>query len=279
MPPAARVGDMHVCPMVDPGPKPHVGGPVLPAGCPTVLIGFMPAARVMDTCTCVGPPDAIARGSPTVLIGNMMAARIGDQTVHGGTITVGCPTVIIGEVGGGPIAVPSLGVPGAPSTTCRGKPLRQQEQPMSCLQASTSMAIRDMSGQEVSEARLRAESFARGSPPGYHPINGTMISDATTMLSDHGVPNNGWQANANAAAIQNATSGGNPVIMFLGNPGHAVIADGVRNNPDGTQSVLLRDPGLPGAAGCREMVVGGTEWNNRVGPTGTWILSFPPKSK
>jgi uncharacterized Zn-binding protein involved in type VI secretion len=98
MPPAARIGDMHTCPMVTPGtpPVPHVGGPVLPPGCPTVLIGFMPAARVGDMCTCVGPPDNIAMGSTTVLIGYMQAARIGDNTVHGGVIVVGCPTVMIG---------------------------------------------------------------------------------------------------------------------------------------------------------------------------------------
>jgi uncharacterized Zn-binding protein involved in type VI secretion len=92
---------MHTCPMVDPGPKPHVGGPILPPCEPTVLIGGMPAARVTDKCTCVGPPDVIAKGSPSVLIGNLMAARLGDLTVHGGVITVGCPTVIIGEVGMG----------------------------------------------------------------------------------------------------------------------------------------------------------------------------------
>jgi uncharacterized Zn-binding protein involved in type VI secretion len=92
---------MHTCPMATPGtpPVPHVGGPVLPAGCPTVLIGGLPAARVTDMCTCVGPPDAIAKGSPTVFIGNLMAARMGDMTVHGGVISIGCPTVIIGEVG------------------------------------------------------------------------------------------------------------------------------------------------------------------------------------
>ena len=95
MPPAARVGDMHTCPMSD-GPKPHVGGPILPPCEPTVLIGYMPAARVGDMATCVGPPDTIAKGSATVLIGNMMAARIGDMTAHGGVITVGEPTVIIG---------------------------------------------------------------------------------------------------------------------------------------------------------------------------------------
>ena len=96
MPPAARVTDMHTCPMVSPGPVPHVGGPILPPGAPTVLIGFMPAARVTDMCVCVGPPDMIAKGSATVLIGNLPAARMGDTTVHGGVIVVGCPTVMIG---------------------------------------------------------------------------------------------------------------------------------------------------------------------------------------
>ncbi len=95
MPPAARLSDMHVCPMVT-GVVPHVGGPILPPCCPTVMIGFLPAARVGDMLTCVGPPDVIAMGSMTVMIGGMPAARLGDMTVHGGVIVVGCPTVIIG---------------------------------------------------------------------------------------------------------------------------------------------------------------------------------------
>jgi len=95
MPPAARVTDMHVCPMVT-GIVPHVGGPILPPCCPTVLIGGLPAARVTDMATCVGPPDVIVKGSATVLICNMPAARIGDNTAHGGVIVLGFPTVIIG---------------------------------------------------------------------------------------------------------------------------------------------------------------------------------------
>jgi uncharacterized Zn-binding protein involved in type VI secretion len=89
---------MHTCPMVTPGapPVPHVGGPILPPGCMTVLIGGMPAARVGDMCVCVGPPDSIVKGSSTVLIGGMPAARMGDSTAHGGSIVLGCPTVIIG---------------------------------------------------------------------------------------------------------------------------------------------------------------------------------------
>lgn len=94
--PAARLTDMHVCSMVNPGPVPHVGGPIVAPGAPNVLIGGMPAARVGDTAVCVGPPDSIVKGSATVLIGGMPAARIGDSTAHGGTIIVGCPTVLIG---------------------------------------------------------------------------------------------------------------------------------------------------------------------------------------
>jgi uncharacterized Zn-binding protein involved in type VI secretion len=95
MPPAARIADMHVCPMVT-GIVPHVGGPILPACCPTVLIGGMPAARVGDMLVCVGGPDVIALGSPTVTISGALAARIGDMTAHGGVITTGFPTVVIG---------------------------------------------------------------------------------------------------------------------------------------------------------------------------------------
>jgi uncharacterized Zn-binding protein involved in type VI secretion len=94
MPPAARVGDMHTCPMVT-GTVPHVGGPILPPGCPTVLIGGMPAARATDMCTCVGPPDVIAVGSTRVMIGGLPAARMGDQTAHGGVIVMGYPQVMI----------------------------------------------------------------------------------------------------------------------------------------------------------------------------------------
>lgn len=95
MPPAARIGDMHVCPMSD-GPKPHVGGPILPPGCPTVLIGGVPAARVGDMAVCAGPPDVIVMGSVTVMIGGQLAARQGDLTAHGGVIVIGIPTVQIG---------------------------------------------------------------------------------------------------------------------------------------------------------------------------------------
>lgn len=92
---AARVGDMHICPMVT-GTVPHVGGPALPPGGITVQIGGMPALRMGDMCTCTGPPDSVVMGSGTVMIGGKPAARLGDSTAHGGSIMAGCPTVMIG---------------------------------------------------------------------------------------------------------------------------------------------------------------------------------------
>lgn len=101
--PAARLTDMHACPMQTPAvvPIPHVGGPIMFQGMPTVLINGLPAARVGDVAMCVGPPDVIVAGSPTCLIGGIPAARMGDQTAHGGTIVAGSPNVTIGDSGGG----------------------------------------------------------------------------------------------------------------------------------------------------------------------------------
>lgn len=98
MPPAARLTDMHTCPMQTPGvpPIPHVGGPITGPGAPTVLIAGLPAANVSSLCTCVGPPDSIVKGSATVMIGGKPAARVGDTTAHGGVIAMGAPTVMIG---------------------------------------------------------------------------------------------------------------------------------------------------------------------------------------
>lgn len=94
--PAARIGDMHTCPMIEPGPTPHVGGPIV-SGEATVIIGGSPAARVGDRAACAGPVDSITQGENTVLIGGRPAARLGDKTAHGGIIVAGCPTVLIGR--------------------------------------------------------------------------------------------------------------------------------------------------------------------------------------
>lgn len=93
--PAARIADMHVCPMVT-GIIPHVGGPILPPGGITVLVGKMPAARVGDMATCVGPPDVIAMGAFTKMFAKMPAARLTSLTAHGGTVVMGFPMVMIG---------------------------------------------------------------------------------------------------------------------------------------------------------------------------------------
>jgi len=95
---AARISDMHTCPMQTPNivPIPHVGGPIIGPGVSNVLIGGLPAAKMGDSCVCVGPPDSIVSGSSTVLIGGTPAVRMGDSTAHGGSIVLGCSTVIIG---------------------------------------------------------------------------------------------------------------------------------------------------------------------------------------
>ena len=111
MPPAARITDMHVCPMVTPGvpPIPHVGGPIMPPGVPTVLIDFLPAANVTTMAMCVGPPDVIVKGSSGVMINFLPAARLGDQTAHGGVIVLGSFTCMIGETGSGSPGAGGLG--------------------------------------------------------------------------------------------------------------------------------------------------------------------------
>jgi len=108
MPPAARITDMHICPMVT-GIVPHVGGPILPPGAPTVLIDMLPAATVTSMATCVGPPDMIVMGSLGVMINFLPAARMMDPTVHGGMIMMGSPTCIIGEIGMGLPGLAGLG--------------------------------------------------------------------------------------------------------------------------------------------------------------------------
>lgn len=123
--PAARVGDMHVCPMATPGtpPIPHVGGPLLPPGAPTVLIGGMPAAVMGGMATCVGPPDSVVLGSTGVFFTGMPAARMGDTCAHGGTIVMGLPTVLIGEMSPGSPQMAMAGpavLAGAPVGTSQG---------------------------------------------------------------------------------------------------------------------------------------------------------------
>lgn len=136
MPPAARITDMHTCPMFN-GPVPHVGGPVI-VGCPTVLTGMLPQARVGDNLVCVGPPDVIVKGSAGVFVGGPPAARMGDMTAHGGVIVLGCPTVIIGETASVPAG--GTGVPITPRMGVEGGAANQAASAAVMIDASKSGA-------------------------------------------------------------------------------------------------------------------------------------------
>jgi uncharacterized Zn-binding protein involved in type VI secretion len=150
--PAARATDMHTCPESD-GPVPHIGGPII-TGSPNVLIGGLPAARVGDPVTCVGPLDTIAMGSTMVLINGMPAARMGDQTAHGGVIVGGMATVLIGMGASGPAIILA-----ADTTTPQPAPL-MREQVYSRLQDHTTNAARKVDqgpdDQVYSARQLRA---------------------------------------------------------------------------------------------------------------------------
>ncbi len=139
MPPAARVTDMHTCPMVT-GVVPHVGGPILPAGHPMTIIGGLPAARIGDMLTCVGPPDVIVKGSPTVIIGGMPAARMGDNTAHGGVIVLGHMTTMIGDSGSGGGGGGAAGGGGETATT-EEPPASEAIDPVSIQAAMVSASI------------------------------------------------------------------------------------------------------------------------------------------
>ena len=186
--PAARVGDMHVCPMQTPAvvPIPHVGGPILPPGVPTVLIGGMPAAVMGGMATCVGPPDAILMGSAGVMIGGQPAARVGDTCAHGGTIVMGLPTVLIGETmpgpppvvvvtpfGGGPAQQPSpvdetenaqadtlksAAQRGAPfCEVCEAEKNKEQEKKSSASKTFVEFELKDDEGNPIPAERYRVE--------------------------------------------------------------------------------------------------------------------------
>jgi uncharacterized Zn-binding protein involved in type VI secretion len=167
--PAARLTDMHTCPMVTPGtpPIPHVGGPISGPCVPPVLIGFLPAATVGDMCVCVGPPDTIAMGSPTVFIGGKMAARMGDPTAHGGVIVVGCPTVLIGEMGSGGAGGAGMGGLKSFCPTIAG---------LDALSSQERLAkLKEMEGQMRKSDPAAADQLAKSR----HTLEMAMLSNAT----------------------------------------------------------------------------------------------------
>ena len=163
------------------------------------------------------------------------------------------------------------------STQCRGQMLIQQEKPMSCGQAASRMVIYSRTGNDVPEATLRDESQKHGKF-GYDEFNGTYTPDVPVMLKDHGVKHAGkWKTPATIDEMEGAMKQGKPAMVLLRDPGHFVVLDGIETKKDGTKSLLIRDPALPGKKGCRSIAVGGEEWNRRVADPNDpgWVLPLP----
>ncbi len=200
MPPAARISDLHTCPMATPGtpPVPHVGGPIT-VGCPTVMIGMQPAARMGDLATCVAPlPDSIAKGSLTVMIGGQPAARMGDPTMHGGMITLGCPTVMIGDAGGGSggggAGAPAAGSAGAAPSSAPGSangPFDSADDAArAALNSANPQSIKDnteYSGliYQGSDGKYYYTGPAKGTDQGANPLRDAPAPAGSTVVGDY----------------------------------------------------------------------------------------------
>ena len=290
--PAARVGDMHTCPQVTPGtpPVPHVGGPILPPGSPTTLICNQPAARIGDMATCVGPPDVISKGAFPVPIGNMPAARMTDQTAHGGVITQGCLTVLIGLAGttGNPMAgIAACRAAAAGRTPPPGAPPGASGRPgqsyNNCGVESSRQIINQATGSNLTEDGLLTNAIANGnvkgpaSPPFSTSVGGTSAEARRQILA-----NNGVQSTIQASTIDNigmATSQGRGVIANLSpsilwastspeskappNSFHAVLVTGVEYDDAGNPvNVIINDTGpKKGQCGIK---VPASVWNQAV---------------
>jgi len=254
--PAARVGDHHTCPMVEPGPKPHVGGPILPPGCPTVLICNKPAARINDKAFCIGPVDTIVKGAFPVTIGNMPASRESDATSHGGKIVIGCSSVEIGLAG-------TTGNPLDATKACRdasnGRPSGSTQQSyQNCGVESSRQIINRANNSNISERNLLNQSMNNNWANRALTIadsGGTSAASRTAILSSHGV-----SSTTQAASMQNlgiALSQGRGVICSVmagtlwapsalppGTGRHAILVTGIEYNSAGDPThVIINDTG------------------------------------
>lgn len=267
---------MHTCPMVTPGapPVPHVGGPILPPGAPTVLIGGLPAARMGDMAECVGPPDMIARGAFPVPIANNPAARMTDQTAHGGVIVAGLPTVLIGLSGtAGNVRVGTMMCNSAADGRTSGS---TQQSYNNCGVESSRQIINQANGTNITENQLLQsainQGFAngtRGSPPMFA-NGGTFPAARQSILAANGVAS-GVQA-SNLENLGLALSRGQGVIASLDAaslwggttpPGslHAVTVTGVEYDDAGKPvNVIINDTGT---GNCGQVVPIAT-WNAAV---------------
>ena len=257
--PAARVGDMHTCPMVTPGtpPVPHVGGPVLPPGGVTVLIGALPAARIGDMSLCVGPPDSIVKGAFPVPIAGSPAARLGDQTVHGGVVSMGCPTVLIGLSGtAGNVRVGTDMCNAAAGGRASGT---TQQSYNNCGVESSRQLINRANGSNVSENQLLQtainKQWASGTP-GSAPVfadGGTVPATRQSILANAGLTSTVQVNTADALGL--AMSRGQGTIASIDAaplwggstpPGalHAVTVTGVQYDDAGNPThVVINDTG------------------------------------
>jgi uncharacterized Zn-binding protein involved in type VI secretion len=230
MPPAARISDIHICPA-------HGLTPVVGPGAPLVLIGGLPAVRILDLAVCPGG-NPIVKGAAFTLISFLPAARMGDPTAHGGTVLMGLPTVLIG---------------GAPMP-----PLMNQGAAMSCGLAVVRMVIFDKTGKVVPEKQLAEES--QNFPGAYDPENGTRQDNMEALLKLHGVDSE-LAEGASADDVENATANGDPAVVHQEDPAHFVVVDEVRTNEDGSRTVVGRDPYPPGQG--KRFEESEEDWNKR----------------
>lgn len=268
---------MHACPFVTPGvpPIPHVGGPVLPPGAPTVLIGGMPAARMGDKAVCVGPPDTIATGAFPVPISSNPAARLTDQTIHGGMISVGLPTVLIGLAGtAGNVGVGTAMCNAAANGRTSGS---TQQSYNNCGVESSRQVINQANGTNVTENQLLQSAINQGSAngtPGSPPVfanGGTTPATRQQILANSGVASSVQSSNLNNLGL--AMSRGQGTIASLDAaplwggstaPGslHAVTVTGVEYDDAGNvKNVIINDTGT---GNCGQVVPVAT-WNAAVG--------------
>lgn len=258
--PAARVGDPHVCPAVTPGtpPIPHVGGPILPAGAVRVMIGGQPAARMGDQAFCAAsPPTPVMAGAFPVPIQSNPAARQTDATAHGGTITVGFPTVLIGLSG-------TTGNPRVGSQACQAAAAGRtsgatQQSYNNCGVESSRQLINQATGANVSENALLTQAIqsgnANGTPGG--PLvfanGGTGAPGRQAILAANGVPSTVEGATMTNLGL--ATSRSQGVIanidaaLLWGPPTppgalHAIAVTGVEYDDAGNPTnVIVNDTG------------------------------------
>ncbi len=262
--PAARITDMHTCPMVT-GVVPHVGGPIL-SGQANVLIGGLPAARVSDKATCVGPVDFIVKGAATVLIGGLPAARMGDNTMHGGVIIAGMATVLIGDASAGG----TLGNPVAAASVFPG-----QQNYGNCGIQSAQQLVRQSTGDNVTEDAMLNRALTQGwAEQGADAVDtgGTSPAGRQQILADRGVASK--LQDQTIANIEQAVAEGRGVVTshdagtlwndprYAGG-GHAIVTTGMKYDADGKlEAVIVNDTGL----GQSQMEIPAQQYINSLRP-------------